>query len=371
MTNRAINLKRLPRTMDEVLRGMEAGWHRGAQIFVSQAGAPVASLVLGDCRPDVLMTGDTLALWLSSSKPVAAVAILQLRERGRLELDDPVARHLPEFAAGGKEAVTIRHLLTHTGGFRWVDIDWEHSSWDQIIARICAAGLERGWVPGQRAGYHPTTSWYILGELVRRLDGRPYPRYVRDEVFEPLGMANCWIGMPVDRFHAYGDRLTIVPDTSRPGASPQRYCSLRGATECVPGGNGFGPMRELTRFYEMLLAGGTLGGAQILQPASVQLLTTRQRVGMFDETFKHVMDWGLGTIINSNRYGAETVPYGYGPYCSEGTFGHSGSQSSSAFADPEHRLAVAVMLNGMPGEKVHDQRMHGIHAALYRDLGIV
>lgn len=370
MTNSAITTKRLPRTMEEVLRGMEAGWHRGAQIFVSQRGLPLASLVLGECRPGVLMSADTLVLWLSSAKPVGAAAILQLRERGRLDLDDPVSQHLSEFAAGGKEAITVRHILTHTGGFRWVDLDWDHSTWDQIVAKICACRLERGWLPGERAGYHPTTSWYILGELVRRLDGRTYSRYVREEIFEPLGMFDCWIGMPVERFHSYGDRLTIVPDTSRSDAPPQRYCSMRGATECVPGGNGFGPLRELVRFYEMLLAGGTIGDVQILQPDSVELMTTRQRLGMFDETFKHVMDWGLGTIVNSNRYGEETVPYGYGPYCSEGTFGHSGSQSSSAFADPEHRLVIAVMTNGMPGEKVHDGRMRGIHAAIYQDLGL-
>lgn len=329
----------------------------------------MAQLAVGESRPGVLMMADTLVLWLSSGKPVGAAALLQLRERGRLDLDDPVSRHLPEFAAGGKQAVTIRHLLTHTGGFRWVDMDWEHSDWDQIIAKICAARLERNWVPGQRAGYHPGTSWYILGELVRRLDGRPYSQYARDEIFLPLGMVDSWIGMPPERFRAYGDRLAIVPDTSKPSAPPQRYSSERGATECVPGGNGMGPMRELARFYEMLLAGGTRDGVQILQPDSVELMTTRKRVGMYDETFQHEMDWGLGTIINSNRYGAQTVPYGYGPYCSEGTFGHGGSQSSSAFADPERQLVVAAMLNGMPGEKVHDERMRRLDAALYEDLG--
>jgi CubicO group peptidase (beta-lactamase class C family) len=367
--------ERLPRVYAEIMRGMEAGWHRGAQVYVSRGGQvaaefTVVELDVGESRPGVPITRDTLVLWLSSGKPVGSVAILQLRERGKLELDDPVCNHLPEFAGGGKQAVTIRHLLTHTGGFRWVDLDWAHMSWDQIIAKICAARLERGWVPGERAGYHPTTSWYILGELVRRIDGRPYSQYVREEIFEPLGLHDCWIGMPLAQYQAYGDRLAIVPDTSKPDAPPQRYSSERGATQCVPGGNGVGPMRQLARFYEMLLAGGTLAGVRILLPDSVRLMTTPQRVGMFDETFKHVMDWGLGTIINSNRYGAATVPYGYGPLCSDRTFGHGGSQSSSAFADLQYGLVVAAMLNGMPGEKVHDGRMRAFHEALYRDLGL-
>ncbi len=367
--------ERLPRANAEIVRGRQAGWHRGAQVYVSQGGQTVAEftvaeLAVGESRPGVQMTRDTLVLWMSTSKPVGAVALLRLRERGQLDLDDPVCKHLPEFAAGGKEAVTIRHLLTHTGGFRWIDLDWAHTSWDQIIAKICAARLERGWVPGERAGYHPTTSWYILGELVRRIDGRPYSQYVREEIFLPLGLADCWIGMPLKQYLAYGERLVELGDTEKPDAPPQRYSTQRGATECVPGGNGYGPVRELGRFYEMLLAGGTLAGTQILRPESVELMTTRQRVGMFDETFKHMMDWGLGTIISSNRYGAETVPYGYGPLCSDRTFGHSGVQSSAAFADPEHGLVVAAMMNGMPGEKAHDQRMRAFHEALYRDLGL-
>ena len=167
---------------------------------MSRGGTLVADLAVGESRPGVPFNPDTLMLWLSAGKPVGAVAIMQLRERGLLQLDDPVCQYLPEFAAGGKGAVTIRHLLTHTGGFRWIDLAWEKSNWDQIIARICAASLEYNWVPGEKAGYHPNTSWYILGELVRRIDGRPYQHYVREEIFLPLGMRDSWIGMPIEQF---------------------------------------------------------------------------------------------------------------------------------------------------------------------------
>jgi len=78
----------------------------------------------------------------------------------------------------------------------------------------------------------------------------------------------------------------------------------------------------------------------------------------------------LGFLVDSNLYGAETVPYGYGPYASPRTFGHSGRQSSMAFADPEHELVVVAGVNGMPGERTHDERMRAFTAALYRDLGL-
>jgi len=94
----------------------------------------------------------------------------------------------------------------------------------------------------------------------------------------------------------------------------------------------------------MLLAGGrSASGRQIILPESVRVLTSRQRVGMYDHTFKHIVDWGLGFIINSAQYGVDTVLYGYGRYASPRTFGHGGRQCCSGFADPEHGLAAAVI----------------------------
>ncbi|HTW94166.1 MAG TPA: serine hydrolase domain-containing protein, partial [Tepidisphaeraceae bacterium] len=134
--------------------GIHAGLHVGAQIYASVHGEVVADLAMGLARPDVAMESDTLMPWLSCSKPIGAVAIGQLWERGRLQLDDRVARHIPEFGVGGKEAITIWHLLTHTAGIRPAASPWETAPWDAVIARICAAPIEPGWEPGKKAGYH-------------------------------------------------------------------------------------------------------------------------------------------------------------------------------------------------------------------------
>lgn len=349
---------------------MQVGLHLGAQLFVAREGQTVANFGLGEARPGVPMTADTIMLWLSSSKPMGAAAIMQLRERGLLDLDDPAACFVPEFAQKGKEAITLRHLLTHTGGFRWVDIGGSGAKWDEIIERLCAAKIEREWTPGERAGYHPFSSWYVLGEVVRRVDGRPFSRYVREEIFLPLGMLDSWIGMSAAQFEAYGQRLGVLTSFEKAETAPHRYSLLEGATACVPGGNGHGPMHDLGRFYQMLLAEGELDGVRVLSPESVRQMTGRQRVAMFDETFRHVMDWGLGLIIDSNKYGVDTVPYGYGPYSSPHTFGHGGSQSSVGFADPLRQLVVAIVFNGMPGERKHDARLRGVLAALFTDLGL-
>jgi CubicO group peptidase (beta-lactamase class C family) len=108
----------------------------------------------------------------------------------------------------------------------------------------------------------------------------------------------------------------------------------------------------------------------VLRWATVELFTSRHRVGMFDQTFQHEIDWGLGFTIDSNRYGAETIPYGFGRHASPSTFGHGGSQSSVAFADPEHGLVVALVCNGRPGEARHNRRARDIHSAIYEDLGL-
>jgi CubicO group peptidase (beta-lactamase class C family) len=358
----------LPRTIAVVEEGIAAGQHLGAQGYVSRHGTCVAELVVGSSAPGVPMTRDTLMLWLSSSKPITAAAVLQQRERGKLDLNDPVTRHVPEFGQNGKQEVTLRHLLTHTGGFRWVDTGWPETTWDEIIARICAAPLEKAWTPGAKAGYHPYTSWYLLAEVIRRLDGRPLSQYVREEIFLPLAMTDCWIGMPSEKIAEYGSRIGSMPQTDKPGHPPHPWSTPEGITHGAPGGGGYGPMHQLARFYEMLLGDGEREGARILHPESVRLMTSRQRVGMFDETFRHVMDWGLGVIVDSKQYGAGTVPYGYGNAATALAFGHSGSQSSVAFADPPTGLVVTLVFVGMPGERPHQRRLRAALAALEEDL---
>jgi CubicO group peptidase (beta-lactamase class C family) len=365
-------MDRLPRTQEAIEAGIRDGLHLGTQIHVSQRGELVADAALGEDRPGSPLAPDHLMLWLSSTKPVGAVAIAQLWERGRLELDDPVARHIPEFGQKGKEGITLRHILTHTAGIRMLDTGWPQKSWDEIITRLCAMKPEPRWVPGEKAGYHTASSWFILGEVVRRVDGRPFDRYVREEIFDPLDMRDSWVGMPPGRYQTYiqEGRIGAMWNTEASPPEPHGWDTEERCVNPSPGGNGYGPMRELGRFYEMLLGRGAYRNRRVLLPQTVEAFTTPQRVGMMDATFKHVLDWGLGFIVNSARYGAETVPYGYGHHASPRAFGHSGYRSSTGFADPEHGLAVALVFNGMPDNDAHERRVRAVLDAVYEDLGI-
>jgi len=358
-------------TLQVIQRGIDQRLHIGAQLYVSLRGRIIADIAVGEARGGVAMATDTLMPWLSAGKPLAAAAIAQLWERGRFELDDPVARHIPEFAASGKESVTIRHLLTHTGGFRNAAVNWTPESWEQIIARINAAPLEPSWVPGRKAGYHAASSWYVLGELVRRLDGRTFDRYVRDEILLPAGMDDSWVGMPAEKYAEYGQRIGIMHSAMSGHLRPQRWDVEQYAAVCRPAANARGPIRELGRFYEMLLARGRCPqtGRRIISSQSVEAMTARHRAGMYDHTLRRVVDWGLGFVLNAPGYDKEAA-YSFGPHASCRTFGHGGSRSSMGLADPEHALAVAFVFNGMPGEAMHAQRNAAMAAAIYQDLGL-
>ncbi len=355
----------LERTAAVIEAGVADGTHIGAQLSVSHDGV-VRDFVTGMSRPGVAMTSDSLMIWFSMSKAVCAVAIAQQWERGKVRVDEPVQTYLPEFGANGKENVTIRHLLTHTGGFPWADDILRGKVWRESVeenrSRIYAASLETGWVPGERAGYHATSGHTVLGAIVEAVDGRSYDKYVREEIFLPLGMNDSWVGLPPDRYDAYGNLIGMMQNTSAGGGPSLIAMETRDvAAMRIPGANGRGPMHDLRKLYEMFLGEGSREGVRLLSPQTVAALAARHRVGLLDETFGIVLDWGLGLSIDG---------YIMGRHSSVRAFGHGGSQSSAAYCDPENNLAVAVVCNGMPGGDRHAVRMDAIATALYEDLGL-
>ncbi len=349
----------MQRTFSVIRQGIETGLHPGAQIVVRHHGQTICDEAFGEARPGVAMTPDAVQLWMSAGKPLAAIAILQQVAHGRITLDTRVADVIPEFGVHGKAPITLRHLLTHTAGFRGPLNNFAPGTWEEILARVYALRQEPGWVPGEKAGYHVGSSWFVLGELVRRLDGRTFDVYVREDVLRPVGANHSSVGLSTDEVAALGDRFALVtPDF------PGNHAN--GITEPRPGANARGPVRDLAAVYDSLLA----HDGRLLPPDLSRQMIARQRENMFDETFKQTVDWGWGLKLDSKRYGQQET-YGYGPHASDDTFGHSGNQCGCAFADPAHGLVVAWVVNGMPGEVKHQARQDAINAAIYEDLGLV
>lgn len=357
-------LHAMPRTRLVLQSGIESGLHPGVQIYVSLDGHVVVDDAIGIARPGVTMTRDTLTLWMSAGKPIAAVAIMQLVDRGLLSLDTRIVDILPEFGINGKEQITLRHILTHTAGFRGPLNNFTPGTWEAILQRVYALKQEPGWIPGEKAGYHIGSSWFVLGEIVRRLDGRPIDRYVREAIFARVEEADASIGVDDSDFDRRENDLSLMyvtekePTTDWPGNTREANTLPR------PGANARGPIRALGRVYESLSM-----DERLLSRRLAGSISNRHRAGILDHTFKQTLDWGLGVMIDSKRYAGEHA-YGFGPHASPDTFGHSGNQSSCGFCDPLHKLVVAWTCNGMPGEAKHQSRASSINQAIYQDLGL-
>ncbi|HET7721462.1 MAG TPA: serine hydrolase domain-containing protein, partial [Acidimicrobiales bacterium] len=173
----------------------------GAAVAVVVDGRPVVDLWggLADAHTERAWVRDTPVLVYSATKGPAATCALLLWERGLLDLDAPVAEVWPEFAAGGKEAVTTRHLLTHQAGLPIFDepITFAECHDPDLVAARLAAQTPH-WAPGTAHGYHPLTWGWLVGEVVRRVSGRTVGTMVAEELAGPLGL-DLWLGLPPER----------------------------------------------------------------------------------------------------------------------------------------------------------------------------
>ncbi len=358
---------------EQVLETLERqraeGLHDGAQVYVSRYGEPLLDVAVGESNPGRALERDDVMLWYSSGKPVTTTAVLQLWERGRLGLDDPVA----DFVAGwgaGKERVTLRHVLTHTGGFTMAgrgELFDTDISYAEAVARIAAHPAE--WEPGTKAGYHPTSGWKILGAVVEAVDGRPIDRYVADEVLAPAGMEESRLGVPVDEQAALGPRLVpvawkghaiAVQDSDGLRMLPYHIERIHNqawhVAKVEPGGGMRGPARELGRLYESLLGHGAL----LLEPRTVGVMAAVHRYGLPDVIFGGMKTpWGLGVQVAGGMSG--------GP--GRRALGHGGMASSRGFADPDAGLVAVLVCNGLPDPLRNEQRMSAFTDGIYRAFG--
>jgi CubicO group peptidase (beta-lactamase class C family) len=316
---------------DLLNRGVADGGFPGAQFYASVNGEVVADLAVGDARIGTPMTADTIVAWQCNTKPVTAAAVCRLWERGRVDLDEPVVTYVPEFGARRKHGVTVRHLLTHTAGFGF---DPPASTmravpWDEVERLVCDASLMEGWTPGAEFRYSGWLGYAALGVLVSRVDGRPFSQYVRDEVFEPLGMHDCWLGVGPAAVEQVSSQMASLYDTSGPqpvvlaaGGMYQR----RHLEACYPATGGVGPVRQLARLWESLRQAVAGGKERVVQAGTAQAMV-RQGVGQY----------GLGVMV---------TPGYYGDWCPM-AFGHDGMQSTQAFVDPDTDVVIVAAVNGL------------------------
>lgn len=332
--------------IEEVARlHLDRGWHPGAQVAVYRDGAPVIDLRLGDAAGR-----RTRLEWFSATKPVTAVAIHLLAERGAIDLDTRIADLWPAFAQGGKGGCTIRHVLTHCGGFPVFPRDFPRErlgDWEAVTAATAALAAE--WEPGTAVGYHPVTFGYALGEVIRRVDGRMPRDFLAQEIFAPLGM-EASLGVDdvtiVAPPRAMSDVTFEDPEGSerRTTQIAERFASPEALRAQIPAANGIGTAEALARFYAMLQQGGALSlpegdgrEVRLLRPETVAEATRVHVTTDADRSTGFPASYGLGFIVGGV----------FAPFDRPGVFGHSGQQCTISYADPALGLAVAYVTNGL------------------------
>lgn len=349
------------------------GQELGARFALVEAGELVVDLWAGfaDRARTKPFDAKTLTPVFSTTKAIAALLIARLVDQGKLAYDQPVADVWPEFAAAGKQAITVEQVMSHQEGLSGFPDEMEPAlwfDWDAICAKLAA--MAPLWPPGTASGYHPITFGYLAGEIFRRVDGRTMGTALRQELAVPFDL-DLWIGLP-DAEHGR------VADLQRPNGLPN-FGEINAATKAafltpwsspagrgqaewrrmeIPSANGHATAPALARLIGALANDGWLDGGEILSPSLIAE-ASRERIHGQDLVLPFVMSWGAGFMRNS----AVKV---WGP--GEQTFGHSGWGGSCAFADPHTKLAGAYVMNKQSTDLIGDARAKRLIEAAYAGL---
>lgn len=304
---------------------------------------------------EVAMTVDTVFDMASLTKPVATgTSVMILIQQGKLKPADLVSKHWPAFAANGKDKVTVEHLLLHTSGLTADNAIADYADGRaKALERIAALKLEA--LPGTRFKYSDV-GYIVLGELVERVSGTPLDGFAKKHVFDPLKMA--------DTGFTPKDAKRIAPTGPRDGKiilgavhDPRAY-KMGG----VAGHAGlFSTADDTARYCRMLLRGGELDGARVLDAATVKLFTEGHAVPLIDKDKKETkgarsFGWDVDTGYSGQR----------GDVFKKGTgYGHTGFTGTSVWLDPGTKTAVIVLTN-----RVHPDDKGNV-LALRRKIGTI
>ena len=378
---------------DVFVANFEAGAELGAGFAAYHRGAKVVDLWggLADEASDTPWVESTLVPVFSTTKGMTAICANRLMQEGRLDPDAPVIEYWPEFAAGGKENVTVAHLLSHQAGLAWVDGAMtlgDALAWEPVIRALEQQAPH--WEPGTDHGYHATTYGWLVGEVIRRVDGRSVGTYLREEIAEPLGL-DCWIGLPeeqqprvatlagmlADGLEGVGpgslaepgdDPILNVmaqilgPETElgralfAPGgafAEPGAWNSPEVHRAEVPAANGICDARSLARLYAACVS--DVDGTRLLTPDQVADAVTQRTEGPNRVLMGLDVQFGLGFMVTSS-----IIPLG-GPR----SFGHFGAGGSVGWADPDAELGFGYVMNKMDMGLAGDVRSSNLIHACY------
>lgn len=330
---------------------LESGAHHGVSVAVRHRGEPVVDVWGG------AFEADSMAISFSTTKGPAAVALHMVLERKGVGYDTPVAEIWPEFGRNGKDAITIRQCLCHEAGVPQIrgeipDVT-DMADWDAMVAMM--ESLSPLWGPGTANGYHALNYGWLVGELVRRIDGRTISQFIAEEVAGPLGLDGFYIGTPESEHRRIAPVFSDFPpevvaqvetmiaqnsiawNALSPAGDMNAFLnSPAGMSTCGPAFTGAFTARSLAALYAAMERGGSLDGKRLLKEDTVVTATTVQNKRP-DLVLVMPIHWRLGFMSG----GSSLSPAGPNPEA----YGHAGWGGSIAMADPKAEIAVAVVLD--------------------------
>lgn len=317
--------------IDELVNeGLSQSKMPGAVVVVGRRGGVAFRKAYGfrqTMPQQVPMTSDTVFDLASLTKPIAtATSVMALIQQGKIDVNAAVATYLPDFAANGKDKITVRHLLTHVGGLIADNSIKDYSGTpDQSIANIMA--LKPDAEPGQEFTYSDV-GFIVLGEIVKKVSGKNVHEFSQEAIYTPLGMSETGY-LPADALKARAAVTEQREDRWMQGEvhDPRAY-ALGG----IAGHAGlFSTADDLSKYAVMMLNGGRLGDTEILNPATFQLMTTAVDV----PRGRRALGWDAKTGYSSNR----------GDLMSSQAFGHGGFTGTGIWIDPATDLFVLFLSN--------------------------
>jgi CubicO group peptidase (beta-lactamase class C family) len=334
----------------------------GASLAVYRHGERVVDLWGGwrDTARTRPWTRDTLVNVYSTTKGIVAAALAMAVDRGCLRYEDRVAQHWPEFAAAGKERITVAQLISHQGGlpgFSAPTTVEDLYDWTLCCSRLAAQAP--AWPPGEATSYHACTYGYLAGEVFRRAVGQSIGNFIAREMAAPLG-ADIFLGLRSSEDHRVAPMIppAAPPDLAALGlppfammamTNPQLHPSDSSAAAWrraeLPAMNLHGTADGIARVFAALANGGELGGRRLISPAAIERLREVQS-NRQDQLLSFPIEWAQGLALNS------TGVFGPNPRA----FGHTGWGGSFVFADPEAGVAAAYTLNRMGADLIGDPR---------------
>lgn len=323
----------------------------GAQLCIYRHGKAVVDLWCGldkvNNRP---YTGETITVIFSAAKGMVSTCLHMLAERGQIDIDAPVSRYWPEFAANGKAGIPVSALLSHTSGLPWFPPDTGIQMLGLVDWRRCIdalAAMKPLWTPETAYQYHSATHGYLIGELVRRVSGKTIGRFLADEIAQPLGL-NAWIGLPLSE----ENRVAPIFNSNFSANPFIWFMNLREALVAeIPSGNGVSDARSLARMYAALI--GEVDGTRLLRQETMERIRAPRTDGLplepYPEFLRGLYAPSFAKALPmplKQRFGlGYELPYAASPMLGHGSFGQPGMGGRIGFAHPESGTAVAYVCN--------------------------